>query len=78
MSNFNSIDLFNAYLRALRNKVLWLSADHGIFLRKDEAGNIWISEDGIECYKVRGWHTAMNEVEKIIKRKELRDIENAK
>jgi uncharacterized protein YjhX (UPF0386 family) len=72
------VTLFNAYMKIVKNNCIMLAKHNKISIQEDEAGNIWISEDGIECFKVRGWHTAMNEVEKIVKRKELRAIENAR
>jgi hypothetical protein len=78
MFKIDPLKLYNSYLNIVKDNALALSAHNGIFLREDEAGNIWISEDGIECFKVHGWHKAHNEVMKIVKRKELQDIESAR
>lgn len=72
------VKFFNAYMKIVKNNCIVLAMHNKISIQEDEAGNIWISEDSLECYKVRGWHTALNEVEKIVKRKELRDIESAR
>lgn len=70
------MNYFDAYLKNVKLTCLVLAKHNDISIQEDEAGNIWISEDGVECFKIRGWYTAYNEVRKIMARKELLDIES--
>jgi len=75
----SALSLFQSAINALRQECFDLAKQANIFLEVDEAGNIWLGDEGHdECYRVRGWHLAYQEIKQIIHRKELDAASGAK
>lgn len=67
------LNLFQAAINALRAECFEMAEHAGVFLKVDEAGNIWLAEDGNqeECSKIYGWNLTHQKLKKIITEKEL-------
>ncbi|QJT70462.1 hypothetical protein [Microcystis phage MaeS] len=70
----SALNILKAALKAVKEDCFHLAKQHGIFLEQDELGNIWISEDGKECYRVNGWYLTNKELRDIISKKENKDL----